>query len=226
MKKTGKAVLVVLISAVFLINLIPVRAKAVEENTAYLAYADAGWEYQYWGDPVDTGVVGTNATITGPGQYTVGVDFTGTQKGYASGLSFTAVMIANGNINFPDYFIRIDSIVLNGEELEFRKNYTSSDNGVEMRSNIYNEWVPNLPSDARTPDGDLSGATPTIVNKTKFNEVKTLTVTFTFLDPEGNATPAATTEAAPKTGVTSTALLYGLGALATGAYIFRKKRED
>jgi len=43
MKKTGKAVLAVLISAVFLINLIPVRAKAVEENTAYLAYADAGW---------------------------------------------------------------------------------------------------------------------------------------------------------------------------------------
>ena len=37
------------------------------------------------------------------------------------------------------------------------KNYTSSDDGKEMRANIYNQWVNNFPDDAHTADGAVTG---------------------------------------------------------------------
>ncbi|TAH72907.1 MAG: hypothetical protein EWM47_02860 [Anaerolineaceae bacterium] len=222
MKKGFKTILTVLFAAVFFMSFIPARAEAAPDNTAYLAYADSAWNYQYWGDPVENGVVGTDAEITGPGQYTVSVDFTGTADGKATaGLEFAAVIIAKGSESFPGYFIQYDSIVLNGEAIEFAKNYTSSDDGVELRSNIYNHWVGSLPDDARRPDGDLTDATPTIVDPELFTEVETLSVTFTVLDADGNAGASST----PKTGVASMALVYGLGALITGAYVFKKKEK-
>lgn len=222
MKKGIKTLLTVMFAAALVVNAVPDVADAAADNTAYLAYADEAWTYQYWGDPVDTGVVGTNAEITGPGQYTVGLDFTATADGKALGLAFTAPIIAGGNVNFPGYFFQLDSIVINGAEVEFTKNYTSSDDGMELRSNIYNTWVAALPDDARTPDGSLDGASAVIVDPTLFTEVETITVTFTLLDAEGNAGVEA---AVPQTGVVSMALIYGLGALATGAVVLKKRTK-
>ena len=155
-------------------------------DVAYLMYADAGWTYQYWGGAAENGVVATNATVTGAGDYTVGLDFTGTEAGEAAGLAFTAVGITTGEQTFPGYFIEITSIKINGEEIPFEKGYTSSDDGITTRMNIYNEWVGSLPSDARSYDGDISDAAPVIVDKDLFSSVETVEVAFTLHEGVGD----------------------------------------
>ena len=149
-------------------------------DVAYIMYADAAWANQYWGDPVDTGVVVKKALITGDGDYTIGLDFTATEAGSAKDLAFAAVGIKKGEINFPGYFIKINEIRVNGEAIEVKKGYTSSDNGIETRMNIYNEWVTELPEDARSFDGDTSASSPIIVDKAAFADVKTVEIDFTF----------------------------------------------
>ena len=149
-------------------------------DVAYIMYADAAWANQYWADPVDTGVVAKKALITGDGDYTIGLDFTGTVEGSAKDLAFAAVGIKKGETNFPGYFIKINEIRVNGEAIEVKKGYTSSDNGIETRMNIYNEWVAELPEDARSFDGDTSASSPIIVDKAAFADVKTVEIDFTF----------------------------------------------
>ena len=67
---------------------------------AYLMYADGSWAYQYWGDDAE-GVTAANAEITGPGAYTVGLEF----AEEAQGLAFTAIGIKNGELSLPGYSI-------------------------------------------------------------------------------------------------------------------------
>ena len=241
MKRNFKAFLTVLSAAVLAFNLLPANAQAAEDNTAYLMYADSAWTYQYWADPVDTGVVPTDVTVTGPGEYTVGLDFTGTENGKAADVAFTAIGIKAGETNFPGYFIELNSIKVNGEEVAFTKGYTSSDDKIETRLNIYNSWVATIPEDAHTLDGDISDVSAVIVDPAAFTDVETVYVTFTLYDAEGNGPTAeepaveATTEEpateeapatdVPKTGVVGLGLVYGLGALATGAAALRRKQK-
>ena len=146
-------------------------------DTAYLMYADAAWAKQYWGDDAE-GVTATNAEITGPGSYTVGLEFAEP----AEGLAFTAVGIKTGEQTFSGYYIDITSILVNGEIIPVSAGYTSSDDGICTRENIYNEWVGDtLPSDARRADGNLEGASPMIVDKEAFASVKTVEVNFDFI---------------------------------------------
>lgn len=231
MKKLLKSFLTVLFATVIFMNFGLTQAKAAADNTAFLAYADSNWTYQYWGDPEDTGVVATDVEVTGPGQYTVGLDFTETEDGKAMGLAFAAPMVQGAATNFPGYILSIDSIEINGSPIEFSKGYANDEDG-NIRSNIYNEWVGSLPEDARTIDGSLDGASATIVDLELFAEVETISVTFTFADADGNTGAAEetvaeepATDSAPKTGVTSMALAYGLGALITGALVLKKKEK-
>ena len=135
---------------------------AAESGDAYLAInEEQGW-IQYWGDntnPAQT-MLSYNAgvvPITGNGSYTVSVtadtngfrmDTTGDptdDSAVPSGLMFSALMIKDGKTLFPDAVLTIDSIVVDGKEIEMTaKNYTSSDDGKELRSNIYNGWVDKL----------------------------------------------------------------------------------
>ncbi len=227
MKKSFKAILTVLCAAVLAFNLMPTRAYAAADNTGYLMYADEAWTYQYWADPVETGVVATDVTITGAGEYTVGLDFTGTADGKAMGLAFTAIGIKAGETNFPGYFIELNSIKVNGEEVAFTKGYTSSDDKVETRLNIFNSWVAEIPVDAHSLDGDVSNVSATIVDPAAFAEVETVYVTFTLYDAEGNgpAEEAAPVADVPKTGVVGLGLVYGLGVLATGAVALKRKQR-
>ncbi|HPP35975.1 MAG TPA: hypothetical protein PK767_06990 [Clostridiales bacterium] len=157
------------------------------QDVAYLMYADSTWTYQYWGDPVDTGVVAENATISGPGTYTVGLDFTQTADKKASGLAFTALGIKTGERSFPGYFIKIKDIKVNGKSISLKKGYTSSDDKIVTRMNIYNEWVANLPDDARSYDGKVDDANWIIVDKDAFASVETVEVTFDFVQPSAEA---------------------------------------
>ena len=146
-------------------------------DTAYLMYADAAWAKQYWGGDADEGVTATNAEITGAGTYTVGLEF----AEEAQGLAFTAVGVVNGENTFPGYFIDVTEIKVNGEAIEVGKGYTSSDDGITTRENLYNEWVAELPSDARRADGNLDNASPIVVDKEAFAAVKTVEVTFNYI---------------------------------------------
>jgi hypothetical protein len=171
-----------------LIGIAPAFANAASDgDEAYLMYADPAWgECQYWGDPVDT-VKATNATVDGPGDYTVGLDFTGTADGAASGVAFTAIGIKTGEFTYPNATIELKSIKVNGEEVAFTKGYTSSDDGITTRMNIYNEWVSELPADARSFDGDITGASAVIVDKEAFASVETIEVSFTLHEVQDEA---------------------------------------
>ncbi len=142
---------------------------------AYIMYADASWTNQYWASDVE-GVTARNAEVTGGGMYTVGLEF----ANEAQGLAFAAVGIKEGEASFPNYTIEITGIRVNGEAIEFAKGYTSSDDGVETRMNVYNEWVSELPADARSFDGSLEGASPIIVDKEAFAAVKSVEIDFTL----------------------------------------------
>ena len=157
---------------------------------AYLAFADEEWIAQYWGtDVAEESTLRSNAkivTIDGDGQYTVSLD--GTTADYyeitgfenMTGLSFAAVIVKDGTKLYPDMTITIDSVKVDDKELEIGKSYTASDDGVEMRANIYNSWVKELPEDARTADGDTTGASACIVDAADFSIYETIEVTFTI----------------------------------------------
>ena len=148
---------------------------------AYIMYADSAWTMQNWGivDSEDGNVKVTSAEIKGAGAYSVALDFATP----AEGLAFAALGIQHGEKTYPNYFITINEIRVNGEKieaLEGKKGYTSSDNGIETRMNIYNEWVTELPEDARSLDGDLSNAAPIFVNVENFASVSKIEIDFTF----------------------------------------------
>ena len=133
------------------------------------------------GDAVTAGVVPTVAEVTGPGTYTVGLDFTGTMDGYAKSTAFSALGINNGEILFPGYFIDIKEILINGEPYEMKgKPYTTSDDGTCTRANLYNSWVKSIPKEARVRDGDLMGVTPVPLDRDEFERIETITITFDY----------------------------------------------
>jgi hypothetical protein len=146
-------------------------------DTAYLMFADSAWANQYWYDGNEYPVTAKNAVIDGFGDYTVGLEF----NEEAQGLAFSAIGIVNGEKTYPGAYIRINAIRVNGEEIAFEKGYTSSDDGVTTRMNIYNEWVGEVPADARSFDGKTDDASPIIVDKELFASVKSVEVDFSLL---------------------------------------------
>lgn len=130
------------------------------------------------------GLVATDVKVTGEGTYTVGIDFTGTPGGKAAGISFSALAIAYGEDIYPGYTIDIKEVLLNGEPYELTaKPYTASDDKHCTRVNLINEWVGDIPDDAHCIDGDLSGASPVVIDKTDFVNVETLQITFDYVAP-------------------------------------------
>lgn len=159
------------------------------EARAWIMYTSSDWSVQYkvgddYPDSMTAGVVATEATITGPGTYTVKLDLTGTGAGKGVGMTFSAVGILNGETLFPDHYIDIKEIRINGTAIEMTgEEYTTCDAGTCTRANIYNSWVSAVPDGARTPDGDLTGCTPTPVDATKLGDIQTIEVDFEFIAP-------------------------------------------
>ena len=150
-------------------------------DTAYIMYADANWAQSYWLDGNDYPVTAKNATITGAGDYTVGLDFTTTEPGKATGVAFAALGIKHGEKLFPGMTIKINEVRVNGEAIEIGKGYTSSDDKIETRMNLMNEWVTELPADARSWDGSLEGCTPIAITKEQLAEVETIEIDFSLV---------------------------------------------
>ena len=121
-------------------------------------------------------------------------DTTGDANGVCvpSGLSFAAVRIDDGLTLWPNMSIEITSVKVNGSEVPLTaKNYTSSDDGVkEVRANIYNSYVPTIPEDAHTADGNVYGQDDTykaqIVDPAAFADGwSTVEVTFNVTGTQG-----------------------------------------
>ena len=167
-------------------------AVVVDDQTAlaWIMWNDGGWALThsvgdtYNADAISEGLVATNAVITGEGKYTVGLDFTGTAQGYSASVVFAAIGISNGEALYPNYVINIKEVRINGEIYRLKgRAYTTSDDGVCTRVNLYNEWVTSVPKTARLPGGNLAGATPTPINRNDavIAEIKTIEIDFEYV---------------------------------------------
>ena len=167
-------------------------AVVVDDQTAlaWIMWNDGSWALThsvgdtYNADSISEGLVATNAVITGEGKYTVGLDFTGTAQGYSASVAFAAIGISNGEALYPNYVINIKEVRINGEIYRLKgRAYTTSDDGVCTRVNLYNEWVTSVPKTARLPGGNLAGATPTPINRNDavIAEIKTIEIDFEYV---------------------------------------------
>lgn len=167
-------------------------AVVVDDQTAlaWIMWNDGSWALThsvgdtYNADAISEGLVATNAIITGEGKYTVGLDFTGTAQGYSASVAFAAIGISNGEALYPNYLVNIKEVRINGEIYRLKgRAYTTSDDGVCTRVNLYNEWVTSVPKTARLPGGNLAGATPTPINRNDavIAEITTIEIDFEYV---------------------------------------------
>ena len=167
-------------------------AVVVDDQTAlaWIMWNDGSWALThsvgdtYNADAIAEGLVATNAVITGEGKYTVGLDFTGTAQGYSASVAFAAIGISNGEALYPNYLVNIKEVRINGEIYRLKgRAYTTSDDGLCTRVNLYNEWVTSVPKTARLPGGNLAGATPTPINRNDavIAEIKTIELDFEYV---------------------------------------------
>ena len=154
-----------------------------------IAFAGGDWLAQYWFDGKEYASTANTAVITGDGTYTVSVDAAAEYEDEETGemvtapgttdLAFAALQVVNGETLFPGMVITIDSVKFDGVEATLNGTpYTSSDDEVTTRVNLYNEWVSDIPEDARTADGLAADATPTSLDKA-VGAWETMEVTFT-----------------------------------------------
>ncbi len=181
------------------------EAVVADAGDAYLSIVDGQWWLQYWGSDMDyltydAGVV----EITGDGTYTVSVtcdtdairyDTTGDANGelIANGSEFMAVQIMDGADMFPDAVITIDSVTVDGTDMELTaSSYTNAEEAAvddvthnNIRANVYNAYVSDLPDDAKSTEGllsdlaDSSAYSSTIIDNSAIGDWTTIEVTFT-----------------------------------------------
>ena len=217
-----------------------------EDGYVGIAFAGGDWTAQYWLDGNAYASEMNGVTITGDGTYTVSVKAVATVTDEETGdevnvegtsdLAFAALQVVNGENLFPGMVITIDSVKFDGNEVALNGTpYTSSDENITTRVNLYNEWVSQIPDDARTVDGLAADASATAVDRAvgPWNE---MTVTFTVTGASAAAAeeaPAAgdvdgatdSTKGSPDTGVADVAVVAGLALVAGGAFIVAKKRK-
>jgi endoglucanase len=155
---------------------------------AWIMYNSSDWSTLYSvGDvynPSDmtAGITATDVEVTGEGTYTVGLDFTGTAAGFANGVVFSALAISNGETLYPGYCINVKEVRINGEPYTLKgRPYTTSDDGLCTRVNLYNDWVSAVPAEAHTSDGNLNYTTPNLLDADTLGNVETIEVTFEYV---------------------------------------------
>lgn len=130
-------------------------------------------------NPADNtaGITATNAIVDGAGEYTVSLDFAGGN----TGLTFAALAVADCELLYPNSILLIEEITYDGNPVKLTATpYTNSDNGICTRVNLYNEWVTEIPSDARSL-GSLKTASPCILDKTEIDNIKNITIKFRLI---------------------------------------------
>ena len=155
---------------------------------SWIMFNSSDWGIMYSvGDVYDPasktdGLVATDVEITGEGTYTVSLDFTGTSAGFANGTAFCALAIGNGELLYPGYIVDITEVLVNGEPYALTAEpYTTSDDQICTRVNLYNAWVTKVPAEARTINGDISNASPVIIDNADLTNMQTLSITFQYV---------------------------------------------
>lgn len=166
---------------------------ATDKSVAWIMYNSQPFDIfysvgdVYSPDSCTEGLVPTDVEITGEGDYTVSLDFTGTAQGFARSFGFSAIGISNGEILFPGYTIQILEMRVNDQPVRMAsKGFTNADDRICTRMNIYNEWVNTVPEEARSYDGSTERKRAIIVNRDLdiFQEMKTLSITFHYGLPQ------------------------------------------
>jgi len=158
---------------------------------AWIMFSSQDWSITYSAqdnyDPTSKtdGLEAVDVDVDGAGTYTVSLDFSKTGAGFARGTAFSALAVGNGELLYPGYTIEIKEMKVNGEPYELKaKPYTTSDDGKCTRVNLYNEWVSEVPAEARSYDGDTSDAAATIVDNADLEHVETIEITFDYQPPK------------------------------------------
>ncbi|MBU5479324.1 leucine-rich repeat domain-containing protein [Eubacterium sp. MSJ-13] len=207
MRKSFKKVLAAVLSFAVLTAPMAVagkKAHAAKTSEAYMMFSSEGNTYTFWHDGKDYSPIEMKtAKITGAGQYTVGMDFTKLQDGYSNKIQFADFEVADGEKLFPGYYLRLDNIKINGEDVKFEQGYTTSDNGTDTRMNIVNPWasVKDNPS-ARSFDKKLTNKKVSVIDPDKWDKLKTIEVTFTYAKNMPEKTGTIISEGAFKYKVT------------------------
>ncbi|MDR2570166.1 MAG: glycoside hydrolase family 5 protein [Oscillospiraceae bacterium] len=168
----------------------PETVLTADQAMAWIMFVAGGWGVQYSvGDryqpeSIAAGLVANDVEITGEGTYTVSLDFTGTSDGFADGFEFAAIGIMNGEILFPGYYINITELLINGVQAEYVGiPYTTNDNPVTTRVNLYNDWVNDVPPEARVWNADISEASPNFLENYRLASIETIEITFDYIAP-------------------------------------------
>ena len=172
---------------------------AIEGNDvdAYITFADGDSDNIYQGDgaPYNTeGITVTKSTFNKAGFYSVGLDFTSSPNGHASGLSVFGIVVEDGENEFEGYDIIVSEIYVNGVLIDFLKDDAGEnlkgptypkenfENGTnDIRYDIYNVLWSTLPDGARTPDRKVKNCKNKTVDVADFETIETITVVFQFM---------------------------------------------
>ena len=210
MRKFKKVLASLIAGTLVLSNAVPVLAaqdaSALPDGTAYLNINNSDWQ------PFDAEWV--NAEITGDGSYTVSM----TAAEAVDLGAFNALEVVNGEeVLGTGAVITVDSIELNGEEIELQgSSYTCSADGlgVTTRVNLYNEW--NTPdatatagddkhADCRVAEGNVADATACLWTAEQLTGVTSIVVNFTV---SGFGTAGGPAEAADNSDAATEAVAH------------------
>lgn len=167
-----------------------IDVSTLDGSIAWIMFNSRDWSVAYSSgdtykpDDKAAGLVAADAVINGAGTYTISLDFTGTDAGFAEGTAFSAIGISNAEVLYPGYMIDIKEIEVNGQPYKLTGTpYTTSDNGICTRMNLYNEWVTDIPDTARVMGGNAADAAATVIDNETLGQIKTLKITFDFVAP-------------------------------------------
>lgn len=164
MKRFSRLLALVLMAAMLLSLVSVAHAEEKQSATAWLLYFASGHatdsaNFPWWPQhkavdqpSSETGVEATNAEVTGPGMYTVGLKFNWQQAEGA--IQFNLVLNDAENL-FPGYYVNITDIRVNGESIAFTENMYGAfhDDPNAGFVPIYNSyWDTKFSPDATGPD--------------------------------------------------------------------------